>query len=83
MADIKLYTIPRCAFCMRARSLLDQKGVAYIEFDVSRNADALTAIRAIAPTHTFPQILIDDVPIGGCDELYALDRDGRLDSMIY
>jgi len=83
MADIKLYTIPRCGFCSRARSLLDRKGVAYVEFDVSRNAEALAAIRKVAPTHTFPQILIDGVPIGGCDELYALDRAGRLDAMIY
>jgi glutaredoxin 3 len=83
MADIKFYTIPRCGFCMRARQLLDDKGVAYVEFDCSRNPEVLADIRAVAPSYTFPQILIDDVPIGGCDELYALDRDGRLDAIIY
>ncbi len=83
MADIKFFTIPRCGFCSRARRLLDDKGVAYVEFDVSRNSEALDAIRSVAPSHTFPQILIDDVPIGGCEELFALDRDGRLDPMIY
>jgi glutaredoxin 3 len=83
MADIKLYTIPRCGFCMRARRLLDQKGVAYVEFDVSGNAEAMAAIRAVAPSHTFPQIVIHDVAIGGSEELFTLDRDGRLDAMIY
>jgi glutaredoxin 3 len=83
MADIKFYTIPRCGFCSQARRLLDEKGVAYIEFDVSGNEEALTAIRAIAPSHTFPQIVIDGEPIGGCTELYAMDRAGRLDALIY
>ena len=54
-----------------------------MEFDVSGNPRAMEAIRAVAPSHTFPQILIDNVPIGGCDELFALDRNGRLDAMIY
>lgn len=82
MAEVKIYTIPFCGFCRRAKRLLKKKKVEFTEANVRGDAEAMAEIRDIAGHSTFPQIVINGELIGGCDELYELDRCGRLDSLL-
>ncbi|MEM9725535.1 MAG: glutaredoxin 3 [Pseudomonadota bacterium] len=83
MSTVEIYTTPYCPFCHRAKRLLDEKGVAYDETDVSSDRAAKAAMMERADgRRTVPQIFIDGVGIGGCDELHALERDGKLDGML-
>ncbi|WP_340108334.1 glutaredoxin 3 [Pikeienuella sp. HZG-20] len=83
MKSIEIYTTPICGFCRAAKRLLDDKGVSYTEIDVmtdpSRRAEMT---RRANGGRTVPQIFIDGAPIGGCDELYALERSGKLDGLL-
>jgi len=83
MAEIEIYTTMLCPYCHRAKSLLDRKGVRYKEIDVSYDPDGRKAMteRAGGQT-TVPQIFIDGRPIGGSDELAALDDEGKLDRLL-
>jgi glutaredoxin 3 len=82
-AAIEIYTRPGCGYCSAAKSLLNRKKAAFTEFDVAKDASFRQQMydRAGAGT-TFPQIFIGATHVGGCDELYALDREGRLDAML-
>ena len=82
-AAIEIYTRPGCGYCSAAKSLLNRKKAAFTEFDVAKDASYRQQMydRAGADT-TFPQIFIGATHVGGCDELYALDREGKLDSML-
>jgi len=83
MAKVEIYTTMFCGYCDRAKRLLKQKGVDYIEIPVDTDADQRD--RMLARAHgrrTVPQIFIDDVHVGGSDELHALDRAGKLDPML-
>lgn len=82
-AAVEIYTRPGCGYCSAAKSLLTRKKVAFTEFDSGIDPSFRQQMydRAGAGS-TFPQILIDGTLIGGCDELYALDRAGKLDSML-
>ena len=82
-ATIEIFTRPGCGYCSAAKSLLTRKNAAFTEYDVAADPkfrDEMVA-RANGGT-TFPQIFIDKVHVGGCDELYALDREGRLDALL-
>jgi glutaredoxin 3 len=81
--NIEIYTRPGCGYCSAAKSLLTRKSAAYTEFDVAKDATLRQKMwdRAGAGS-TFPQIFIGGTHIGGCDELYALDRSGKLDAML-
>jgi glutaredoxin 3 len=83
MIAIDIYTRPGCGYCSAAKSLLTRKNAAYAEFDVSQDPTLRQQMwdRAGAGS-TFPQIFIGDIHVGGCDELYALDREGKLDSLL-
>lgn len=83
MARVEIYSSMFCPFCTRAKRLLDSKGVKYEEIDVtmSPNKRRLMTDRAQGRT-SVPQIFIDDVHVGGCDELYALEAQARLDPML-
>ena len=83
MAAIEIYTRPGCGYCTAAKALLTRKNAAFTEFDVAKDATLRQKMwdRAGAGS-TFPQIFIRGKLIGGCDELYALDREGKLDSML-
>lgn len=83
MPRIEIYTTPWCPFCIAAKRLLDTKSAAYEETDVSgdRTKRAEMMQRANG-RHTVPQIFIDGRHIGGCDELHALDRAGKLDPLL-
>jgi glutaredoxin 3 len=83
MPRVEIYTTPFCPYCVAAKRLLDRKGVAYEETDVSRDMALRQAMtqRAMG-RRTVPQIFIGGSPIGGSDELHALDRAGKLDPML-
>jgi len=82
-AGIEIYTRPGCGYCSAAKSLLSRKKAAFTEHDVATDATLRQQMydRAGAGS-TFPQIFIGQTHIGGCDELYALDRAGKLDGML-
>jgi glutaredoxin 3 len=82
-AAIEIYTRPGCGYCSAAKSLLTRKNAAFTELNVATDP-ALRQVmwdRAGVGT-TFPQIFIGKTHVGGCDELYALDRAGKLDAML-
>ena len=83
MKNVEMYTTPFCGFCHAAKRLLDTKGVAYVNYDVSQDP-ALKAemIQRAEGRRTVPQIFIDDRPIGGFDQISALDRAGKLDGLL-
>ena len=80
---IEIYTRPGCGYCSAAKSLLIRKKAAFTEFDVAKNPSWRSEMYDRAGDgSTFPQIWIGDTHVGGCDDLYALDREGRLDAML-
>lgn len=83
MAKIEIYTKAFCPYCARAKALLDSKGAAFEEFDITMGGPRRTEMldRANGRT-TVPQIFIDGAHIGGSDDLAALDREGRLDPLL-
>lgn len=82
MAKVTVYTAVHCCYCHMAKELLRRKGAAFSEIDVTGRADLRSDMRAKAGRNTVPQIWIDERHIGGCDDLYALDRDGKLDALL-
>jgi glutaredoxin 3 len=82
-AAIEIYTRPGCGYCSAAKSLLARKNAAFIEFDVATDPSLRQTMwdRAGAGS-TFPQIFIGQTHVGGCDELYSLDREGKLDGLL-
>lgn len=82
MAKVEVYSSAFCPFCVRAKALLEKKGVGYQEYDVDSNPQLRSEMQKRGGRHTVPQIFIDGDNIGGCDELYALDRKGALDVML-
>jgi glutaredoxin 3 len=81
-AEVVLYRTPYCSYCVRAERLLRQKRVAFKEIDVSGDIERRRWLAEVTGRHTVPQIFINGRPIGGCDELYALERAGRLDPLL-
>ena len=83
MSKVTIYTKPFCPYCIRAVSLLEKKGVAFDEieaaFDPAKKQEMMQRAGGRA---TFPQIFIGDQHIGGCDDMMALERDGRLDPLL-
>lgn len=80
---IEIYTKWGCPYCVRAKALLDGKGMTYTEYDITMGGPKRDEMQARVPgAKTVPQILIDDQPVGGCDDLHALDRAGKLDPML-
>jgi len=83
MAEIEIYSKFLCPYCMRAKSLLKRKKQTFKEIDVGRSAELRDEmIKRASGRSTVPQIFINGQHVGGCDELMALDREGRLDSML-
>ncbi len=83
MAKIEIYTKAFCPYCTRAKRLLDEKGAAFEEFDITMGGPKRQEmIQRAGGRSTVPQIFIDDAHIGGSDDLAALERGGRLDPLI-
>ncbi len=83
MADITMYTTKTCPYCVKAKDLFKRKGVSVKEIDVT-NSDELREemVAKSGGKKTVPQIFINGQHIGGCDDTYALDRDGKLDPLL-
>ena len=83
MAKIVMYTTQVCPYCVQAKRLLNKKGVAFEEIDVSRDAGLRRSmVQKSGGRMTVPQIFVNDQRIGDCDEIYALDRVGKLDVLL-
>ena len=83
MAEIEIYTTMMCGFCAQAKNLLKKKGVDFNEIDVTfSNAKRGEMAGRADGRYTVPQIFINGDGIGGCDELYALEREGKLDELL-
>src|SRR5579864_6486023 len=80
MARVEIYSTLFCPYCARAKSLLEKKGVDYVNIDVMEDTSKREEMEKRAHGgYTVPQIFINGEHIGGCDDLYALDRAGKLD----
>ncbi|HVM68638.1 MAG TPA: glutaredoxin domain-containing protein [Gaiellaceae bacterium] len=82
MARVKLFTTRWCGYCVRARLLLEGKGIPYEEIAVDDDPAFRQRLFDLTGGWTVPQILIDDEPIGGYTELWRLERSGALDEKL-
>ena len=81
-ATVTLYTSAFCGYCHRAKALLAHKGVDYSELSVDGQPQRRREMERLSGRSTVPQIWIGTTHVGGCDELYALERAGRLDALL-
>lgn len=82
-ANVEIYTWRSCPFCIRAKALLKDKGIEFTEYAIDGDEAARMKMAQRANGRkSVPQIFIDDQHIGGCDDLYALDRQGALDPLL-
>jgi glutaredoxin 3 len=81
MARIRVYTTNWCGYCVRAKALLDSKGLAYEEVNVDDDQHFRRTLLELTGGWTVPQIVIDGRPIGGYTELWALDKRGELEQL--
>jgi len=83
MQPIEIYTSPLCGFCHAAKRLLSAKGASFTEINLSREPTRRDEmLRRAQGARTVPQIFIGETHVGGCDELHALDRAGKLDALL-
>lgn len=83
-ANVEIYTWSRCPFCIRAKRLLDQKGVDYTEYMIDGDEAARSKMaKRAGGRRSVPQIFINGQPIGGSDDLHALDSQGDLDPLLH
>lgn len=82
MPSVVIYTTRYCPYCIRARQLLSQKGVAFQEIAVDQDYALREEMMERSGRHTVPQIWIGETHVGGCDELYALEAAGQLDALL-
>ncbi|MEJ2045384.1 MAG: glutaredoxin 3 [Reinekea sp.] len=81
-ANVKMYTSAWCPFCIQAKRLLDSKGVAYTEIPVDGQPKTRAQMMQESGRYTVPQIWINNMHVGGCDDLFALERDDKLDTLL-
>jgi glutaredoxin 3 len=82
-ATVEIYTWRTCPFCVRAKALLDKKGVEYTEYAIDGDEAARSKMAQRAQgRRSVPQVFINDQHVGGCDDLYALNAQGKLDPML-
>ncbi|MFT4961741.1 MAG: glutaredoxin 3 [Paracoccaceae bacterium] len=83
MQPVEIYTSPMCGFCHAAKRLLKQKDVNFSEINVLTNPDRKPEmIQRANGGRTVPQVFVGDIHVGGCDELFALERAGKLDALL-
>jgi glutaredoxin 3 len=78
MGEIKMYSTEPCGYCRNAKALLQSRGVPYEEINLAKDPDGRAELARRTGLLTFPQIVIDDMPLGGFRELVELDRNGAL-----
>jgi glutaredoxin 3 len=82
MTRIRIYTTRWCGYCVRAKALLDSRGLDYDEVSLDDDPGFRARLQELTGGWTVPQILVDDRPIGGYTELWRLDREGRLEELL-
>lgn len=83
MKPVDIYTSPLCGYCHAAKRLLTSKDVPFTEIDIRAHPERRAEmIRRAQGRSTVPQIFVGDTHVGGCDDLYALDRAGKLDGLL-
>ena len=82
MADVTIYSSDWCPYCMRAKALLRKKEVMFNDIVVDGRADLRAEMASLAGSNSVPQIWINGEHIGGCDDLYALEKAGELDGLL-
>lgn len=83
MPKVTVYSTMLCPYCFMAKRLLNKKGVAFEEIDVGANPELRDQmVERAHGRYTVPQIFIGDVHVGGCDDLHALEREGKLDELL-
>ncbi|MEL6841328.1 MAG: glutaredoxin 3 [Pseudomonadota bacterium] len=83
MAHVEIYTKPTCGFCFMAKRLLNSKGISFAEVNIAAQPERRAEmIQRANGGRTVPQIFIDGTHVGGCDDLMALERGGKLDALL-
>ena len=82
MADVLVYTTEHCPFCVRAKALLEARGIPYREIDLARDPEGRAELVRRTGMMTFPQVLIDGELVGGFQETLIADRSGRLAELV-
>lgn len=82
MVAVVIYSTPWCPYCIRAKRLLGEKGVSFTDLDISADPALRQEMIQRSGRHTVPQIWIGEQHIGGCDDLYALERQRKLDELL-
>ena len=82
MKKVTLYTTIFCPYCRRAVKLLDSKGVDYLNINVNKEPALFEEVKKQTGWRTVPQIFIEEEFIGGCDDMYQLDSEGKLDALL-
>jgi glutaredoxin 3 len=82
MAHVEIYTTPFCPYCQMAKSLLKKKNVVFTEVDVSETAKRQSMRQRANGRNSVPQIFIGSIHVGGCDDIHALDAQGKLDGLL-
>lgn len=82
MAKVEMYLKTTCPYCIRAEALLRSKGVAALTYNLDSGGPSRDEMIERSGRMTVPQIFIDGRHVGGCDDLFALERDGRLDTLL-
>ncbi|HKI99439.1 MAG TPA: glutaredoxin 3 [bacterium] len=83
MSDVTMYTTTYCPFCMRAKALMQEKGVAFEEINLDEHPERRAEMMERADgRHTVPQIFIAGQGVGGCDDVFELERRGKLDELL-
>jgi glutaredoxin 3 len=83
IAEVKVYTTTFCAYCVRAKALLRKREIPFAEVDVTGDHEQRAWLVKATGMRTVPQIFIDGNPIGGFEELHALDRAGELEKLLH
>jgi glutaredoxin 3 len=77
-----MYTTDQCSLCISAKALLERRGISYTEINLAKDPDGRAALVQCTGMITFPQIMIDERPLGGFRELLAADQEGRLSDLV-
>jgi glutaredoxin 3 len=82
MKRVMMYTTDQCSLCTSAKALLERRGISYTEVNLAKDPDGRAELVQCTGLITFPQIVIDDRPLGGFKELLAADKEGRLTDLV-
>lgn len=82
MKKITIYTTSVCPYCIKAKAMLERKGLNYDEINVENEQERSKLVEKAGGRRTVPQIFIGDYHVGGCDDLYLLEKEGKLDNLV-